>query len=162
MRATILLSVVVAGSLASCASHPTKKDNLGYSANGQVQDQTYVPDDATHYPEVPGAVYLKIVPGPENVSPVYPEQLLSKKLSAVVVTAKAIVNTSGTVDSAEIVDGDWYDPLFNEATLKAIRTWHFTPLRRTVNGKTEFLPTTEHFVFVFSQVNGKAVVKLGP
>ena len=161
MRATISLFVVTAISLASCASHPPKKDNLGYSSNGQVQDQSYVPDDAKHYPEVPGAVYLKIVPGPENVMPVYPEQLLSKKLPPVVVTAKAIVNSGGTVDSAEIIDGDWYNPLFNEATLNAIKTWHFTPLRRVVSGKTEFLPTTEHFVFVFSQVNGKAIVKPG-
>ena len=78
-----------------------------------------------------------------------------------ILAAKAIVNTDGAVDSAEIIDGDWYDPLFQEATLKAIRTWRFTPLRRVVAGKTEFLPTTEHFVFVFSQVNGKALVKPG-
>jgi len=149
MRATILLFVVTAACLASCASHPPEKVSLGYSANGQVQDQSYVPDDATHYPEIQGAVYLNIVPGPENVMPVYPEQLLSKKLPPVVVTAKAIVNTDGAVDSAEIIDGDWYDPLFQEATLKAIRTWRFTPLRRVVAGKTEFLPTTEHFLYLY-------------
>lgn len=93
--------------------------------------------------------------------PVYPERLLGKRLPPVVITAKVIVNTAGGVDYAEIEDGDGFDPLFSDATLKAIRTWHFMPLRRVVGGKTEFLPTTEHFLFVFSQVNGKAVVKGG-
>ena len=167
MRVSISLAMATAIFLASCASHSpvkdslAKKDNLGSSSDGIVKDISIIPANGSQYPEIPGATYLKIVPAPENAMPIYPEQLLAKRMPPVAIAVTTVVNANGSVESAEIEGSDGEDPLFEQATLTAIRAWHFTPLRRVRAGKTELLPTTEHFIFIFSQINGKAVVTPG-
>ena len=74
------------------------------------------------------------------------------------VTVRVVVDDAGLVSDATVTGGESVQPEFADAAVSAVRSWRFDPLRRITEGKVEALPFSDQFTFVFTQVNGRAVV----
>ena len=74
---------------------------------------------------------------------------------------RIVVDETGAVARAELVDGSSGEAAFAEAVLSAVRGWAFIPLKRITGARVERLPFTQDYRFTFRQVNGRAVVEFG-
>ena len=132
-----------------------------YSADGVVSAEIVYELSVDRYEIQPGEEYVRELPMRENVQPIYPASQLTKQLDAVSIIARIIVNETGTVDEAEIVEASTDKQEFQEAVLAAVKTWTFVPLKRIVGDKVEMLPFMQDYRFTFKQENGQAVVVQG-
>jgi TonB family protein len=152
--------------LASCAK-PSKltiapgADTTSYTSNGAVKAEIVVAPEGSRYKNAPGVSYTN--PEPERLNPVptYPSYLLAKRLEPVEVIARVIVNATGSVDTVTITLNSSQEQAFSDATLTAVKTWTFRPLKRTEGLVTEPLPFTQEYRFTFKQVDGRAIVYSG-
>ena len=132
-----------------------------YSADGAVSAEIVYEPSVDRYEIQPGEEYVRELPMRENVQPIYPASQLTKQLDAVSIIARIIVNETGTVDEAEIVEASTDKQEFQEAVLAAVKTWTFVPLKRIVGDEVEMLPFMQDYRFTFKQENGQAVVVQG-
>ncbi len=158
----LLLSLTAIGA-ASCSTTSKKErtQEVGFGADGSVSAEIVDKPSNERYEIRAGEQYFRELPKRENAKPVYPGHLLEKKLEPVSVVARLIVNGTGTVEKAEIVDSSSDLSEFSESVLTAVRTWTFIPLKRVVGSKLEPLPFTQEYRFTFRQENGRAVVVQG-
>ena len=148
--------------LAGCAS-PTHRVEAreGYLADGAVSADIVDRPDSARYQPVAGSVYLNPLPIRENALPQYPPDLLARRLPEATVVVRIVVDETGAVARAELVDGSSGEAAFAEAVLSAVRGWTFIPLKRITGARVERLPFTQDYRFTFRQVNGRAVVEFG-
>ena len=150
------------GALAGCAAQQHKAATReGYAADGTVNAEIVEQADATRYQPMPGSRYDSPLPRYENAKPGYPPSLLARRLPPAAVVVRVIVDATGSVENAEVVENDSSEPAFGDAVLSAVRGWTFIPLKRVTGDRIERLPFTQHYRFTFRQVNGRAVVEYG-
>lgn len=148
------------GALAGCASQAHKGESrAGYAADGAVSAEIVDRPETVRYQPVPGSTYSSPSPIRENAKPGYPPALLEKRLQQVAVVARIVVDGTGAVEHAELVENTSDESAFGDAVLSAVRGWIFTPLKRITGDRIEPLPFTQDYRFTFSQVNGRAVVE---
>lgn len=160
-----VLGAVAAVAMIGCASRPMDapipSQQYAYAADGTVGAEVLIAAPDTRYTITPGVDFEGPIAKTTNAMPVYPPQLLAKRLPPVEVIARVIVDREGRVERAVVLEDDGSDPLFAEATLWAIEAWLFSPLRRMEAGVSQPLPFTQDYRLVFRQVNGRAVVESG-
>ena len=84
-----------------------------------------------------------------------------RRLPETTVVARIVVDETGAVARADLVDSSGDEPAFADAVLSAVRGWTFIPLKRITGDKVERLPFTQDYRFTFRQVNGRVVVDFG-
>ena len=148
--------------LAGCAS-PAHK--LGpredYAADGAVSADIVDRADAARDQPAAGSTYFNPLPVRENAWPDYPPELLARRLPETTVVARIVVDETGAVARADLVDSSGDEPAFADAVLSAVRGWTVIPLKRITGDKVERLPFTQDYRFTFRQVNGRVVVDFG-
>lgn len=157
--ACVLLPVAITA--IGCASQPTPPTPvMGYAADGAVGAEQ-VDDDAStvRYQQAAGSSYLDPVPSKGNSLPVYPAEFLARRLPAVTVVVRLIVDPAGKVSDARILDNAAGEQAFADAVEHAVRSWTFLPLQRVTGRQVQSLPFTEDYRFTFRQENGRAVVE---
>ena len=156
-------SVMVLSAVAGCASQPpAPPPREAYAADGAVSAEIVETADAdARYQPMPGSSYLSPLPLRENARPEYPPALLDRRLPPAEVVVRLIVDGTGQVADARIIENAGAEPAFREAVLAAVRGWSFHPLKRVTGRVVEPLPFTQDYRFVFRQINGRAVVELG-
>jgi TonB family protein len=162
MRTLIASLAFLACLVAGCATTPEETTSqTSFLADGVVAAEIVDKPSSERYEIRPGEQFFSEVPRRENVRPAYPTQLLVERLGPISVTARIVVNASGEVEKAEIVESSAAIPQFSESVLAAVKTWTFLPLKRVVGNKLEPLPFTQDYKFTFKQENGRAVVVQG-
>ena len=163
LRPGLLLSVVAACGLASgCSSAPRKgAGHAAYASDGAVSAEIVDAPSGGRYQALPGSTYFNPLPIRDNVQPAYPSELLARRLPAMVVVARIVVDGTGAVERADVVESAGDEPAFGDAVLSAVRGWTFIPLKRVTGDRIERLPFTQDYRFTFSQVNGRALVESG-
>jgi TonB family protein len=147
---------------AGCASAPEKKEQeTSFIFDGAVSADIVDEPTNERYKVLPGEKFFRELPRGENARPVYPASLLAKQLEPVSIIARIVVNGTGEVERAEIVESSTPIPEFSESVLVALRTWTFIPLMRVTGSKFEPLPFTQDYKFTFTQENGRAIVVQG-
>ena len=165
LRMTLMVSCACV--LASCASKPSKlavvpgRDTSSYSSNGAVNAEIIAAPEGSRYEVKPGVIYILPVAAAPNPVPTYPPFLLAKRLEPIEVIARVIVNAAGSVDTATVIQNSSQEQAFSDATLVAVKTWTFSPLKRTEGLLTEPIPFTQEYRITFKQVDGHAVVFSG-
>ena len=159
-RAGLLMSMIAAcGWVSGCASAPRKDAaRIAYASDGAVRAEIVDVPSEGRYQAVPGSTYFDPLPIRGNAQPVYPADLLARRLPAMVVVARIVVDGAGAVVRADIVETGG-EPAFGQAVLSAVKDWTFIPLKRVTGDRIERLPFTQEYRFTFSQVNGRAVVE---
>ncbi|MEO8314154.1 MAG: TonB family protein [Pseudomonadota bacterium] len=156
--ALVLVAVLALGG--GCKSVPKKSPTrTTYTSEGDVSAQRVQAQRQAQYQSDSGSTYTGSHPAKDNAVPQYPAGLLSSRLPSVSVTVHVVVDDAGMVSDATVAGGESLQPEFADAVLSAVRSWRFDPLRRITEGKVEALPFSDQFQFVFTQVNGRAVVK---
>lgn len=154
--------LAASGVLAGCALQAHKPESReGYAADGAVSAEIIDRPDTARYQPVVGSTYFNPLPIRENAKPVYPVALLEQRLPPVAVVARIIVDGTGAVERAEVIESTSDEPAFRDAVLLAVRSWTFVPLRRVTGDRIEPLPFTQEYRFTFKQLNGRAVVEFG-
>jgi TonB family protein len=164
-----LLIVFSACALASCASKPRQEATspkptaatTSYTSNGEVDAQVVAAPEESRYRVTPGISFANPEPARLNDVPTYPPVLLVKRLDAIEVIARLIVNAAGSVETATVIQNSSQEQAFADATLTAVKAWTFSPLKRITGQVTEPLPFTQEYRFTFTQINGRAVVQSG-
>jgi TonB family protein len=159
LGALALALVAVLALECGCKSVPKKSaTRTAYTSEGDVRAQRVQAPGQERYQSDSGAAYTGSHPAKGNAVPQYPTGLLSRRLPAVSVTVRVVVDDAGLVSDATVTGGDSVQPEFADAVLSAVRSWRFDPLKRITDGKVEALPFSDQFQFVFTQVNGRALV----
>lgn len=162
MTRILALFVFLTVSATSCSTVPQAESReTGFLADGAVSAEIVDKPSHERYEVRAGEQFFRELPKRENARPVYPPPLLAKRLDAVSIVARLIVNEAGTVEKAEIIESSTPLPEFSESVLGAVRTWTFIPLKRVVGNKLEPLPFTQEYRFTFKQENGRAIVVQG-
>lgn len=164
MRHLLAPVALLACMTASCASAPPERQassTTTFTADGVVAAEVVDTPSDQRYVMQPGEQFLREIPKRENARPLYPAALLAAQLDPVSVIARLVVNSSGQVERAEIVESTTEIAEFSESVLVAVRTWTFIPLQRVHGSKLEALPFTQDYRFTFRQENGRAVVVQG-
>jgi len=159
LLACALLPVAITAT--GCASQPPPSTPvMGYAADGAVGAER-VDDDAStvRYQQAAGSSYLDPVPSKDNSLPVYPAERLDRRLPAVTVVVRLIIDAAGKVSDARILDNAGDEQGFADAVEHAVRVWTFLPLQRVTGRHVHSLPFTEDYQFTFRQDNGRAVVE---
>lgn len=152
--------------LAACVSKLNKKPakpigDISYTSDGAVKAEIVVAPGVARYQVTPGVSFSNPEPATENPDPIYPPALLDKRLEPAEVIVRVIVNGAGTVETATVIRNSSEEKAFADATLAAVKTWMFRPLKRTEGLVVEALPFTQEYRFTFRQVNGRAIVSSG-
>ena len=158
---SLLILTAIGATSCSTTSKKDKTQEVGFVADGSVSAEIVDKPSNERYEIRAGEQFFRELPKRENAKPIYPGHLLEKKLEPVSVVARLIVNETGAVETAEIVDSSSGLPEFSESVLTAVRSWTFIPLKRVVGSKLEPLPFTQEYRFTFKQENGRAVVVQG-
>lgn len=164
-----LLVVFTSCVLASCASKAkteadsskTNIDTFSYKSNGAVDAELVAVPEGSRYRITPGVTFANPEPEILNALPEYPAHLLSRRLDSIEVITRLIVNAEGLAESATVTHNSSQEQAFADATLTAVKTWRFKPLKRTSNQVTEALPFTQEYRFIFRQLDGRAIVQSG-
>jgi TonB family protein len=158
-RMGALVLVAVLALEGGCKSVPKKSPTrTTYTSEGDVRAQRVQAPGQERYQSDSGATYTGSHAAKGNAVPQYPAGLLSSRLPAVSVKVRVVVDGAGLVSDATVTGGASVQPEFADAVLSAVRSWRFEPLRRITEGRVEALPFSDEFQFVFTQVNGRAVV----
>jgi TonB family protein len=159
--------------LASCASKPSKLgmklgkptepsvETTAYTSNGAVSAEIILAPEESRYKVTFGVSFANPTPTALNATPIYPSDLLAKRLDPIEVIARVIVNAAGSVDTASITRNSSAEQAFADATLTAVKGWTFSPLKRIDGALTEPLPFTQEYRFTFKQADGRAIVYSG-
>ena len=163
MRLHVALSLIaLSGLLAGCASRPVPESvREGYASDGAVSAEIVEQPGSARYQPVPGSIYFSPLPTRENATPEYPAGLLAQQLPPITLVARIVVDATGVVERAEVVERSHDQLALEAAVLSAVRMWAFIPLKRIAGSKIEPLPFTQEYRFTFMQVNGRAVVETG-
>ena len=162
MRNLIAPLALLACYTTGCATAPERKEQeTAFISDGAVSAEIVDKPTNERYEILPGEQFFRELPKQENARPVYPASLLAKQLEPVSIIARIVVNGTGAVESAEIVESSTAIPDFSESVLVAVKTWTFIPLKRVTGSKIEPLPFTQDYKFTFKQENGRAVVLQG-
>ena len=176
-RAVILLFSLCC---VDCAPHASKPAaGLQPTLSGKVSSGVIEPSAAERYVMEQGAHYEQPMASPDNPMPVYPAQILKKRLPPIEVDVRILVGTSGKVSSFQIPA--WVNPEeipFDASIAAAVPQWKFTQLVKVIPGpgsttlvdafeaQTSYsgtavaLPFHQDYRFVFSQTAGKASVSV--
>ncbi len=131
---------------------------LGFRADGQVEQRPAATGEEGRYPLLVGIRFDHAEALADNPSPVYPPELLALRLPPVEVPILMVVDAQGqVVRVTPLQEAEGVSPLFFEAVRSALLQWRFSPLVRWQGEKAEPLPWSERTIFVFRQVNGRAV-----
>lgn len=157
----ILPGVIAAAALAGCAHKPAANGpEAGPSA--AVDYSLVTPAVSQMYEAASNEVFALPRPHETNSAPVYPPELLPRRLSPVHLLAQVIVNEAGSPVEVIITSDENADPLFEQAIKDAVMTWRFTPLRRIKAAVSEPLPFSLQYQFSFVQNEGvPSVHRLG-
>jgi hypothetical protein len=157
---------------ASKPQHPSDPKLSGEVTAGMIE-----PPASERYVAEAGARYEQPLASPDNPLPVYPPELLSKRLPPFSVRVRVVVDAMGQVTS--VVATEQSDPgqlPFVESIRSAIQGWRFTQLVKVTPGpvstmlvdafgsqtmypgKATALPFHQDYRFIFSQTEGKANV----
>lgn len=136
-------------------------DITSYISSGAVKAEIVAVPESSRYQPSPGVSFVSPEPAPPNAVPSYPPSLLIKRLEPVEVIARVVVNEKGSVDTATVIHNSSQEPAFADATLAAVKTWTFSPLKRVQGLVVDPLPFTQEYRFTFKQVDGRAVVYSG-
>jgi TonB family protein len=159
-RTWALLIGLFVVSVTGCKSAPKRTETRWvYSSEGNVSAQQLQAPAGQSYPNDPGTTYTVPYPAQGNAVPQYPAGLLSSRLPPVNVMVRLVVDGDGAVTEATVVDGEGVPPEFGQSVLTAVRGWRFAPLKRRRDDKVESLPFSQQYRFVFTQVNGRALVQ---
>lgn len=72
-----------------------------------------------------------------------------------------MVDDTGAVARAEVLENASGEPAFADAVLSAVRGWTFVPLLRVSGEQVEPLPFSQDYRFTFRQLGGRPVVEGG-
>jgi len=162
MTSRFLLLAACSWTMAGCSSvaHEDAR-RIGYAADGEVGAEIVDAPAGARYQAVAGSAYFNPLPVRENAKPDYPSALLARRLPPASVVARLVVDGTGAVERATVVETSGDDRAFADAVLSTVKTWTFIPLKRITGDRIERLPFTQDYRFVFRQVNGRAVVESG-
>jgi len=157
------LGTILILALCSCASHPAKKPRN----TGDVDWKPVVDMGQARYTLKPEQAATQARPD-DHISPVYPPELVDRRLPARDIRVKVIVSATGEVTEVRRGDaGGTDDPVsvsFFNAVVAAVRQWHYNPLLITdwvtdPDGSThrvaaKAVPFSMDYVFHFQVTDG--------
>jgi hypothetical protein len=132
-------------------------------------------DDSQSYEVATNETWFAPAPMGDHMAPVYPEELLARKLPAITVRVRLIVDENGIVTDSTALEAPPNYPQFFAAVQAAARQWTYSPLVRAVpgeedtalrfsgwsatySGKATPMPFHQDYDIVFTQKDGKGVV----
>ncbi|HET7562098.1 MAG TPA: hypothetical protein VFJ87_06930 [Rhodanobacteraceae bacterium] len=158
--------------LAACGTHAAVKPAAQPSAHPETTYKLIAPPGSPQYALKPGQ--SASLPTPligHFAPPVYPPSLARRGMPPVVITAHLVFGTDGRVQAVTIVADSFAaaaHALFEDAVIKAVHAWVFTPLvfTGTTGGgsapvalHSEAKPFSLWFEFRFTMRDGKPVVE---
>lgn len=179
---TRIILLVLALACAGCAHQAHMPLNPPKAKlSGEVSGGVIEPPASARYVREAGAHYELPLASPDNPLPIYPTDLLSKRLPPITVEARVVVDDKGHVVSvASLGQSESDDSPFVESVRSAVRDWNFTQLVKIIPshdwttlvdgsgtetqypGKATALAFHQDYRFVFSQTEGKANVEIRP
>lgn len=134
--------------------------------------------DSERYEHPTNVEYIQALAYPENVAPVYPAELLARRLLPMTVTVRLVVGANGAVAGVESLDATTTSERYRlfEVVREACLLWKFSPLIRldldagptvvteddgttTYKGRPTALPFHLDYVFNFSQHDGRPQIE---
>jgi outer membrane biosynthesis protein TonB len=143
-----------------------------------VKAQELAVADSERYGHAANVEYIQALAYPENTMPVYPGDILARRLPSTAVTVRLNVDANGTVTGVEPLDATKTSGQIGlfAAVREACLRWKFSPLIRldldagpttvvegegttTYKGRPTALPFHLDYVFNFSQHDGRPRVE---
>lgn len=172
------LSWSISLALVACAAAPTKP--VSPAPQSDVQASELPVPNSERYEQSPNIEYIRALSYPENPMPVYPADLLARRLKSAAIAVRPRIDATGVVSDVEAFDVNMTpgQKEFYSAVREVCRSWKFSPLIRvdrssepitvvegdasvTYKGRPTPLPFHLDYAFHFSQHDGQPQVEVG-